>query len=165
MHGSLEHFLDEVARRGSWFGGGSAAALTAALSAALLEKLLAQPPAAHRVGRIRRDCAALIQRDADTFARVIAATRLRRRQAFARALKTATGVPCRIAIHARKLAATCRAARRLVKPRLQSDLRCALALANAADAAACALIDTNLVWLNEPGYTRMIRRRLRTAAR
>ncbi|MBI4003615.1 MAG: cyclodeaminase/cyclohydrolase family protein, partial [Candidatus Omnitrophica bacterium] len=87
---SLEELLRRIARKGSWMGGGSVAALCAALSAALLEKLVVQPAAAQRLRRIRRACLALIPRDARAFSHVIQATRHSDRRGFARALKRAT---------------------------------------------------------------------------
>lgn len=165
MRASLEQFLESVARRGSWVGGGSAAALSGALSAALLEKLLLQPSSVKRLRTIRRECLRLIDEDALTFARVIEATRAKRADAFANALKRATDVPCRVAEHAAAVQASCRAARRLIKPRFQSDLRCAQALARAAEQSAWALIQTNLAWLKDRSYSRSVRRRLARSRR
>ncbi|MBI4342581.1 MAG: cyclodeaminase/cyclohydrolase family protein [Candidatus Omnitrophica bacterium] len=165
MQGSVEQFLNQVARRGSWIGGGSVAALSAALSAALLEKLVHQPAAVRRLYRIRRDCLSLVQQDADTFARVIRATRTKDRQAFRRSLKTAIEVPCRVFAHAQALHAACRRATRSINARFHSDLQCAGALADAAGAASCAFIETNLAWLGDRMYTRSIRGRLRSMRR
>ena len=165
MQGSLEQFLEDVAQRGSWVGGGSVAALSAALSAALLEKLVYRPQVARRLRRMRRACVVLMERDAEMFAHVIQATRAHQRQAFTRALKTATEVPCRVFEHAQAIQSTCRAAQRSVNPRLQSDLRCAMALAMAASESARTLIQTNLTWLNDRAYTRTIQRRLQSATR
>ena len=165
MHARISEFVDHVARRGSWFGGGSVAALSGALSAALLEKLLHEPPAIRRLRAIRRECLALIERDAETFARVIGATRTKRRGAFARALKRAIDVPCRVFEDAQTVQALCREAQRAVKPRFQSDLRCAMAVALAASESARTLIHTNLEWLNDPRYTTQIRRRLQAAGK
>lgn len=165
MHESVEEFLEQVARRGSWIGGGSVAALSAALSAALLEKLVVDPTMARRLRRLWHECLALIDRDAHTFARVIHATRANNRHAFARSLKAATEVPCRVFECARTVTVVAQAARKTIKPKFQSDLRCAIALAHASSAAAQALIQTNLAWLNDPGYRRKVRRRLATAGR
>ena len=162
MPGSLEQFLDQVARRGSWMGGGSVAALSAALAAALLEKLVHDPGTARRLRRIRQECVRLIRRDAETFARVILATQRKQRQAFARALKAATEVPCRVFEHAQAVQTICRAVQRSVKPRFQSDLRCAMAVALAAAESARTLIFTNVAWLDEPAYTRQIKRQLQS---
>ena len=165
MQASVDEFLEQVARRGSWVGGGSVAALSAALSAALLEKLVAQRTTARRLKRLRHACVALIPRDAKAFSRVIQATRRGNRAVFSRALKAATDVPWQVFAHAQAVQLACRTAQRAIKPRFQSDLRCALALALAASESARTLIHTNLAWLNNAAYTRMMRRRLQSATR
>ena len=162
---SLEQFLDQVARRGSWFGGGSVAAVCAALAAALLEKLVHQASTARRLRQIRRQCMELARRDAEAFARVIQATRHKHQAAFRRTLKAATEIPCRVFEHATAVQSACRAAQRAVKPQFQSDLRCAMAVAMAAGESARALVLTNLAWLNERAYTQQVERRLQTAQR
>ena len=164
MHDSLEQFLGQVAHRGSWVGGGSVAALSAALAAALLEKLVADPRAARQLARRRRACLILIEQDAKRFARVIEATRTKRHGVFARALKDATEVPCQVYEHAGAVLVACRRARRGIKPKFQSDLKCAMAVASSAQASARALIQTNLTWLNDGSYTKRLQQRLRAAA-
>jgi len=154
--------LEQVARKGSWFGGGSAAALGAALSAALLEKLTTTTAGVRALRVIRRDCVRLIEQDAVRFAKVIEATRAGNRAMFRRSLKTATDVPCRVCEHAQAIQAACRRAQRSVKVQFQSDLRCARALAQAAETSARALIDTNLTWLNDPAYTKTIHHRIQS---
>lgn len=163
MQDSIEQFLDQVARRGSWVGGGSVAAFSAALAAALLEKLVHDPRAARRLGAVRRDCLRWLAQDATAFARVIQTTRRKDRRAFRTALQAATEVPCRVFEHAQRVQAACRTAQRAVKPRFQSDLRCAMAVAMAAGESARTLVHTNLAWLGDPAYTKRIRRRLQAA--
>lgn len=156
----LEQFLEHIAQRGSWFGGGSVAALCGAISAALLEKLIASSRPAQRVSRIRHECTQLIQRDARVFADVVEASRLTDRLVFQKALKKAIETPCRVFECAQSLQHLGRSARRLIKPQLQSDLRCAMAVASAAGNSARVLIQANLSWLNDRRYAKMIRRRL-----
>lgn len=165
MRSSLEQFLEQVAQRGSWLGGGSVAAVSAALAAALLEKLVMQPDAARRLRRRRRECLELVERDAEMFARVIEATRRHNREAFRRALKRATEVPWKVFDHAQAIQAECRAAQRVVRPKFQSDLRCAMALALASSESARTLINTNLAWLKDARYSKSLRRRLQAAQR
>ena len=164
MH-SLDRFVSHIARRGSWFGGGSVAALCAALAAALLEKIVVEAVPARTLRRIRRECLGLIKKDADAFARVITTTQSKDRGAFRSSLKTAIDIPSRVFEHAERIQAVCRTAQRTVKPRYQSDLRCALAVALAAAESARTLVITNLAWLNDPATTRQIERRLQTAQR
>lgn len=165
LQGSFEHALDEIARRGSWWGGGTVAAFSAALAAALAEKLAAQPSFRRRLHRIRQSCLKLGQADADAFADVIRATRSGSRRAFARSLKAATEVPYDVLGHARTIEDACRRLEREVRPQYRSDLRCASALARAAGASARGFIDTNLAWLRDPGYARRMRRRVAAAVR
>ena len=163
MPGSFAAFLDLLARRGSWVGGGSVAATSAALAAALLEKLVTRRATAQRLRRIRGECLELVRRDSVMFAKVIQATRRGDRRTFGRALKAATAVPCRVFQLAQVIQATCRSAQRSVNPRFQSDLRCALAVALAASESARTLIDTNLEWLQDARYATQTRRRMRSA--
>ena len=141
------------------------AALSAALAAALLEKLVPQAAARQKLRRIRRACVTLIDRDATMFSRVIKASRGENRSGFRRALTAATNVPWQVFAHAQTIQSACRVAQREIKPKFQSDLRCALALALAASESARTLILTNLAWLNDPAYTRMMRRRFQSATR
>jgi len=141
------------------------AAFSAALAAALLEKLTAKPAVRRALRQHRRTCLRLMERDARSFSRVMTAARAKDRQAWVRSLKAATDIPCRVAECASAVQATCRAAQASVKPTLQSDLRCALALALAAETSARTLIETNLAWLGDPRYTRQVRRRLQRLPR
>ena len=162
---SIQELLEEVARRGSWFGGGSVAALGAAASAALLEKLVGQGGTRRRLRRIRQHAARLIEQDATLFARVIDATRAGQgRRRFQAALKAATALQLTVWRSAQQVQQIGRAQRRAIAPRFQSDLYCALALAKASAASAKVLIRTNLTWLNDPRYTRRMQRRLRQVA-
>lgn len=155
----VERFLAQTAAKGSWYGGGSAAALGCALSAALLEKLANRAASIRSARTIRTRCARLIDDDAVTFARVIRASR-RTRQAWARALKAAIDVPVELAQHAAALIRLARTLRRDISPRYRVDLDCAVLLAHASGQAARALVATNLAWLDDPAYARRIRRRL-----
>jgi formiminotetrahydrofolate cyclodeaminase len=162
---SLKQLVEQIARRGSWFGGGSVAALSAALAAALLEKLTAPAQDRRRVRAIRQSCLALIERDAIVFSRVIQATRTSRPRLLAQRLKMAIQIPCQVVRHARAIQDACRTAQRWIKPQFRSDLRCAMALAHAADMSGLALIDTNLAWLKDAAYAKRIRQQLRSAPR
>ena len=160
MAETLEHFLDQVARQGSWYGGGSVCALSAAAGAALLEKLLGPIGPVKRLTRIRRECARFAQQDAEVFARVIAASRSGNRRAFGNALKAATEIPCRVFEHARTIRAMARTAEDVIQPQFRSDLISARAMAAAAAEGAQALIQTNLGWLKDRAYARAMHRRL-----
>jgi len=173
---SLEQFLNQTAKRGSWYGGGSAAALTCAVSAALLEKLVSPvagsrrgsapkpSPVAGSLRATRRQVAALVQRDAQAFARVIKAYYQQDKAAIRRSLKEATQIPLTIAQAAGRVLAVSRGVKAGIKPRYRSDLTCVEALAKAARTGAEAFVETNLAWLNEPRYTQQVRRQLARTA-
>lgn len=161
---SIEQFLEQVARRGSWLGGGSVAALSAAMAAALLQKLVIRKASVRRLKRLRRASLLLIDRDARTFAKAIAATRLGNRRRFVAALKQATEVPFCVFANAHQVIAMGLAEKRAIKPQFQSDVRCALAAAWAAAGSAQALILTNLAWMKDAAYARRMRKRLKQAA-
>jgi formiminotetrahydrofolate cyclodeaminase len=163
MTWTVDRMLAQVARRGSWYGGGSVAALCVALAAALLEKLIVRRPALRRLHAIRARAASFIEEDARRFARVIQCTRLGHRGRFREALKSATDIPCRIFEDAQVIQAECRRAQRDVKPQFQSDLRCALAVALAGAESARTLIETNLAWLGDDTNATRISKQLRTA--
>jgi formiminotetrahydrofolate cyclodeaminase len=148
---SIQDLLEEIARRGSWVGGGSVAALGAAASAALLEKLVATEAARRPLRRGRRQAVRVIQEDARVFARVIAATRRSNPQAFRTALQRATALQVSVLNVARDVQQKGRAVRRTIPPKFQSDLRCALALARAAETSAQGFIRANRVWLQRTG--------------
>ena len=162
---SIDEFLAQVARRGSLVGGGSVVAVGAALAAALLEKLLIRPSQAASIRRIRKACLVLADQDAVVFSRVIAATRQQDRRRFTAALKRATDVPFAVFRHACTLRVAGKQAQRSINPKFHSDLRCALALADAAGVGARTLVLTNLAWLRDARYTRQMKRRLATVDR
>jgi len=154
-----------VARRGSWWGGGSTSALAAALAGALLEKLEVRGAAARRLRASRREAAALAARDAVRFAAVIAASRRGRGRGFSRALKSATAVQLRVFALAGALQRSSARMERSVKTQFRSDLRCAAALARAASVGARELAITNARWLAEPAYTAHVTRAVRMKPR
>ena len=161
MSAPLEHVLSQVARKGSWYGGGTAAALGVGISAALLQKLAQRSGDQKRLEAIRHLALRLAEEDAEVFARVIAACRHNGSAAKSKALKRAVEIPCQVYESASRVHAIGQRLRRSIKPRFQSDVRCALALAQAGRQAAKGFIEANLMWLNEPRYARIIRRRLR----
>ena len=168
MSSSVRPILDSIAKQGSWYGGGSAAALACAMAAALLEKLLSPSRDVRRFRALRHRCALLVDADATTFSKVIEAYYRREPRTAKRRLKAAIGIPAEVCLTAQELLAQARASAHLIKPRYRVDLRCAMELASAARTSARALVDTNLAWLDEPSYARRVRARLgrrRTHAR
>lgn len=158
---SLEQRLDQLATRGSWYGGGSAAALACALAAALLEKLASR--ANRSLHPIRTRCVQLAEQDALAFARVIRTQARDDRQAAAQALKAAIDVPWQVYDCSQRLLRISRQIRQTLSPRYRSDLQCAQALARASGRAARAFMKANLAWLNDEGHAKRMRRRLQFA--
>ena len=163
MKQSLERFLQQTATRGSWYGGGSAAAMTCALAAALLEKLVNERGVAASVRRLRREATVLIERDATAFARVIQAYYQHDQPAIQRALKAAIDVPLSVHAASDRLLQLAAKARTGIRPRYRVDLTCAVALARASRQTAGALVRTNLTWLADRAYSRRILAQLRRA--
>ena len=160
MSTSVLQFLDRTATRGSWYGGGSAAALTAATAAALLEKLASRPALARSIRVLRGRCVAAIDGDAQAFARVIKAYYQQDRGAVKRTLKRAIEVPVSVHHTASRLLALAREVKRSVPSKYQSDLRCVVAMATAARDSAAALVATNLDWLADAKHARRVRKQL-----
>ena len=161
LSGSLESFLDQVARPGCWLGGGSVAAMSTALAAALFEKLQVSSAMARKCLCIRRECADLVRQDAEAFAEVIHQTRQKDRVKIRRALQVATELQWKVLQHARWVERACHKSGRKLKPRLESDLRCARALAKASSEAARGFILANVAWADDPRYRRRMQQRLR----
>ena len=164
MRQSIDQFLRRTATKGSWYGGGSAAALTGALTAALLEKLVVGNAAATSRS-IRKRCTTLIEADAKVFARVIKAYYEQDRVAVRRTLKRAIEVPVAVYRAADQLLTLAASAQRTIPQRYQSDVQCVVALGKATRDAARALVMTNLAWLNDPQYSRQVRRALSSNSR
>jgi len=161
---SIERLLEDTARRGSWYGGGSAAALACALAGALLEKLLNRSPSTRAVRAIRLRAAAFVDEDATAFSRVIKAYYQHDQSAARAALRTATKIPLGVHASAGQLLRIARQQKRTISARYQSDLTCVVTLATAARKSARALVLTNLSWLNDPAYSRRARQQLSRAA-
>jgi len=175
---SVQQLLDQTAKRGSWYGGGSVAALACALSAALLEKLVSptaprratklasfrrRSPAAGMIRATRTQALRLVDEDARTFAHVIKAMYQQDKIATRKALKQAIEVPLRVHVSAHQILQAAERAKRDIPKRYHSDLTCVIALAKASREAARAFVETNLAWLGDKTYTRQVRRKLARA--
>lgn len=163
MFGSVKQFLAVVAKRGSWFGGGSVAACTNALAAALLEKLSTSSASVASLNGIRQESLELIEQDAVRFSQVIAAIRAGNKRLFAKRLRAATEVPFRVFFDAQRIQKMCRLQKSRIRPQFHSDLHCVTALAQASAKAAEALINTNLAWLKDKRYAKSLRKRMQRA--
>ena len=164
MSTPLEQFLAQIARKGSWHGGGTVAALSFSLSAALLEKLTHQPESHRRLHRLWHLGLTLAEEDARVFASVIATSRPGYRKAQQKRLKQAIDIPCQVYEGAGEVLKLAQRLRRTIKPRFQSDVRCALSLARASQQASLGFINANLAWLGNRAYARTIHQRLQKSA-
>jgi formiminotetrahydrofolate cyclodeaminase len=177
---SLRDLLDAFASTAPAPGGGSAAALAGAIGVSLLVMALgirtARPmesgesrelaDAADRLRSLRPTIAALIDRDSEAYAAVIAALRMpagddnstaRRRAAYESALRGATDVPLE----------TMRACRRALREapvvaahgisRTHGDIGVAIELLRAAVRSAGLTIDANVASLGDTDYAREVR--------
>ena len=164
MRASIDEFLSQTAKRGSWYGGGSAAAMTCALAAALLEKLLSRASTARRVHVIRRQAVSLIDADAKAFSSVIRAYYREDKRAVRETLKRAIAIPVSLYRSANRLLAIEAKVRPSVPAKYRSDLDCVVALAAAAKTSSRSFVDANLAWLGDPAYSRRVRRQLQAAS-
>lgn len=146
---SVEQLLEHTAARGSWYGGGSAAALSCALAAALMEKLASQPEAARLARAIRQRCTRLVHEDARVFAKAVQAMSSHDPRRVRRAMNAAIAVPQEVCASAQRLRRVSRQIGKTLRPNFRVDLRCADALARAAETSARALVLTNQAWLNQ----------------
>ena len=162
MAQSFTALLEELARPRSRLGGGSSAAMAVAIAAALCEKLSGHGPTLQRLRVIRRQASAFIDQDAKAFARVIDALRSGRRPQARQALKAATGLQGRVFQLAQELQAISRNAKPRIPSRYGSDLQCVMAIAMAAKRSAAILIRANIAWIDEPQYTKRMRRCLQS---
>ena len=165
LSGSLEQFLGLLAKRGSWFGGGSAAACANALASALLEKLTTATASRAALASMRHESLKLIDQDAQRFAAVIHALRQGNKRLFSERLRKATEIPCQVFVTSQRIQKMCRRQKKLIRRQFHSDLHCVAALAVASAASAKALIETNLGWLKDKSYTQKIRRRCQRAVK
>jgi formiminotetrahydrofolate cyclodeaminase len=182
---SLGELLDAFATAVPAPGGGSAAALAGAMGASLLlmavgirrsrSRGAAESPeltdAADRLQSLKAAFAALIDRDAEAYAAVIAARRLpvsdeesriRQRAALASAMRTATEAPletlraCRRALHAAPVVAA------HSTKGTRGDVAVAIELLRAAARGAGLTIDANLASLEDADYAAAVKTRRET---
>lgn len=183
---TIAAFLDATASRKPTPGGGSVAALGAALGAALVAKTCAvslgradlaqHHPALQRAldeaGRLRRECEALMDEDADAYDDVAAAYRLPRSTEQDRAaralsiqyaLRGASAVPLRLAERCAAIAQLARRVAPLVVPSVASDGAVGAQLAVAAQEGAAETLEANLGAIRDEAFVIDARARLHDA--
>jgi formiminotetrahydrofolate cyclodeaminase len=148
----LSELLDDVAAATPAPGGGSSAALALALGAALVEMaahLARDPDAAARAGALRSEGLELAERELSSYAPVLGAMRLPRHEPtrssrVEEALLEASRTPLAIAERGALVAEIGAAVAAASKPSVRGDAVTGVLLAEAACAAAAALVEVNL---------------------
>ena len=160
--GGLPEFLDALAAPTATPGGGSASAAAAAMAAALgsmVTRLAKQDPAP--LEQDRRFFTAAVDRDAEAFARVMAAYKLpkaERAPFVEEALHGAAEVPLQVLERAAAMQARLDALE--IQAKFASDLAVAKALTVAAKAGALENIRINLDSITDDGFKVAVRERL-----
>jgi formiminotetrahydrofolate cyclodeaminase len=173
---SIEGFLDRLASSDAEPGGGAASALVAAMGAALVsmvasltvgkEKYAAvgaeMEEARAKARGLVRDLAGAIDRDAQSFRKVMAAYRLPRdddeqkavrRRAIQQALRDATVEPARVVRLCGEVAALSRVVMEKGNVGAITDAAIAAVLADAAAVSAALNVKINLGTIGDPAFT------------
>ena len=149
----LGRFLEEVAEASPAPGGGSSAAIACALAAALVEMAArlagGSEDDAARAGGLRRQALELAGRELTSYGPVLAAMRLprddpSREQRLDSTLTEASEAPLAIAEAAAETAVLAAQVARATSPSVRGDALTGAVLAEAAGAAAAALVEINL---------------------
>jgi methenyltetrahydrofolate cyclohydrolase len=154
---SLASFLGEVARATPAPGGGTSAGVSLALAAALVEmsaRLAGESESAARAGELRAEGVELAERELSSYAPVLDAMRLSRddpsRSArVEEALHEASRTPLAIAECAAELSELGGEVAGASSPSVRGDALTGTVLAEAAAAAAAALVEINLKRLTD----------------
>jgi methenyltetrahydrofolate cyclohydrolase len=149
----LGRFLEEVAEASPAPGGGSSAAIACALAAALVEMAArlagGSEDGAERARGLRRHALELAERELTSYGPVLAALRLprddpSREQQLESTLTQASEPPLAIAEAAAETAVLAAQIARASSPSVRGDALTGAVLAEAAGAAAAALVEINL---------------------
>ncbi|HXY11683.1 MAG TPA: glutamate formimidoyltransferase [Terriglobales bacterium] len=178
LRAGIEPFIEQLAAPTSAPGGGSASAASAAMAAGLATMVASRSrgkkayvayerelsEAIARLGQIREELKAAIDRDAESFDAVLKAYKQAKEaadgdQIIATALAQATSVPLGVAEKAREVAAIAEKLGPMTNPNMKSDLTTAVAMAEAAIEGALANVDINLESLKDAAFVAEVRRR------
>ncbi|MDR7487169.1 MAG: cyclodeaminase/cyclohydrolase family protein [Armatimonadota bacterium] len=173
---SIEGFLDRLASSDAEPGGGAAAALVAAVGAALVSMVASLTVGKEKYAAVQteieevqakarglvRDLAGAIDRDAESFRKVMAAYRLprnddeqkaQRTRAIQQALRDATAEPARVARLCGEIAELSRVVMEKGNVGAITDAAIAAVLADAAAASAALNVKINLGPIDDPAFT------------
>ncbi len=179
IRAGVEPFIEQLAAPTATPGGGSAAASVAAMAAALgsmvaamsrTKKAYAQyepqlSVALARLAQLREELKALIDADAESYNRVLAAYKLAKTSsdgeaAIETAMQGATSVPMDTAQSAREVKDVIETLKPITSTNMASDLTVASALASAAIVGALANVEINLGSLKDARFVEEIRSRV-----
>lgn len=178
LRAGVEPFVEQLAAPTAVPGGGSASAAAGAMAAALghmvasisrgkknyLQYESELGTAIARLAQLREELKAAIDADAASYAAVVKAYKAARDSSngdagILEALKGATNVPLQVAERSREVAAILESLKAITDPKMASDLKVGLALAQAAVEGALANVEINLESLTDAGFTAEIRKR------
>jgi glutamate formiminotransferase/formiminotetrahydrofolate cyclodeaminase len=179
LRAGVEPFVEQLAAPTATPGGGSASAAAAAMAAALgsmvagmsrgkkayLQHEEQLTKALTRLAQLREELKALIDADADSYQRVLAAHKQAKAAGDGQAeidaaMKDATSVPLKTAEKAREVADVVASLHSITNPNMASDLTVASHLAEAAVRGALANVEINLSSLNDAGFAASVRSRV-----
>jgi len=179
LRAGVEPFIEQLAAPTPAPGGGCASAAAGAMAAGLggmvagvsrgkkafVQYELQLTDAIARLAEIREELKAAIDADAASFNEVMAAFKTVREHPEAQreveaALKKATTVPLVVAERSSELSHILEGLRPITNPKMASDLRVGIALAEAAVKGALANVEINLADLQDAAFVADVRRRM-----
>jgi len=179
LRAGVEPFIEQLAAPTPAPGGGCASAAAGAMAAGLggmvagvsrgkkafVQYELQLTDAIARLAEIREELKAAIDADAASFNEVMAAFKTVREHPEAQreveaALKKATTVPLVVAERSSELSHILEGLRPITNPKMASDLRVGIALAEAAVKGALANVEINLADLQDAAFVAYVRRRM-----
>jgi glutamate formiminotransferase/formiminotetrahydrofolate cyclodeaminase len=179
IRAGVEPFIEQLAAPTATPGGGSAAASVAAMAAALGSMVAAMSrtkkayvqyepqlsAALARLAQLREELKALIDADAESYNKVLAAYKLAKTSsdgeaAIENAMQGATSVPMDTARSAREVKDIIETLKPITSPNMASDLTVASTLASAAIVGALANVEINLGSLKDARFVEEIRSRV-----
>ena len=180
LRAGVEPFVEQLAAPTATPGGGSAAAAAGAMAAGLATMVAAMSrgkkaylqyesqlsAAIGRLGPLREDLKAAVDKDAESYNAVMKAYRQAKADPAGAdvlvdaAVKLATVIPLSVAEKASEVAEIAQSLFAVSNPNMKSDLTTAQALAGAAITGALANVEINLAALKEQAFAAEVRKRM-----
>jgi glutamate formiminotransferase / formiminotetrahydrofolate cyclodeaminase len=179
LRAGVEPFIEQLAAPTATPGGGSAAAASGAMAAGLATMVASMArgkkaylhherelsEAIGRLSQLREELKASIDADAESYNAVMKAYKQGKGSSdgdatINSALRQATAIPLGVAERAREVAEIAERLKPVTNPNMASDLRTAIALANAAITGALANVEINLQSLKDQAFVEATRKRV-----